>query len=468
VCIQCGPGRFGATGTPLTVNTCSGPCSAGYACPAGSTNNTAIVCVAGQYSVASSGSCTQCPAGTYGTGDGLSACTGVCSAGFACPAGSTTPTATECPAGQYSTEGAASCIPCPSGSYGETPRLSTAVEACNGTCAPGYACGPGSTNGTASPCPAGQYSTEGASTCLPCPAGRYGGAPAMPNSSCTGGCSPGFTCPAGSTNGTASACPAGQYSTEGASTCLLCPAGRFGGAPAMPNSSCTGGCDAGRYGALPGLVSSGCSGQCSPGYVCSVGSVVDTALACPPGTFSPTGAVVCTPCDSGFYAGEFARPTPCVLPCPIGSWCPPGTSTPRQCPAGRYGAAARLTTENCTCLKSEVHCVSRSGDAPLGCLSRGVGKAGGWGIECPSLPRPPFLCARYGSVSCWLLLRTGRRGASPVSPRCVVVGRGGEGWDEADDAVPCAQGVTSSCTQAVVAVSPALVVHVRLVKRPWV
>ncbi len=51
----------------------------------------------------------------------------------------------------------------------------------------------------------------------------------------------GFACLAGSSNGTASICPAGQFSTAGSSVCITC--------------------DAGRYGATPGLQSSGCSGR---------------------------------------------------------------------------------------------------------------------------------------------------------------------------------------------------------------
>ncbi len=62
--------------------TCDGLCSPGYACPAGSTasNTPANVCPSGTYSLAGASVCTNCPAGTYGSFSGLSAatCTGMC------------------------------------------------------------------------------------------------------------------------------------------------------------------------------------------------------------------------------------------------------------------------------------------------------------------------------------------------------------------------------------------------------
>jgi hypothetical protein len=48
----------------LSTPACAGNCSAGYACPAGSTSSSAVMCVAGQYSSSGAGSCTQCPSPT--------------------------------------------------------------------------------------------------------------------------------------------------------------------------------------------------------------------------------------------------------------------------------------------------------------------------------------------------------------------------------------------------------------------
>jgi hypothetical protein len=57
-CVTCPPGVFGNV-TGLTTSACSGTCPAGFACPAGSTNATAMPCVSGQYSLAGAGNCSD-------------------------------------------------------------------------------------------------------------------------------------------------------------------------------------------------------------------------------------------------------------------------------------------------------------------------------------------------------------------------------------------------------------------------
>lgn len=135
-----------------TAATCTGACTAGYACPNGSTNATAFLCPAGQYSLAAAGLCSPCPAGLYGSTPGMAsaACTGACLAGYACPEGSPNATAVTCPPGAYSGSGASSCSLCGPGLYGASAAQSSAL--CSGTCAPGFACVPGSTNATAAAC----------------------------------------------------------------------------------------------------------------------------------------------------------------------------------------------------------------------------------------------------------------------------------------------------------------------------
>jgi hypothetical protein len=71
-CFQCGAGRWGGTTTALG-SVCSGNCTAGYSCPAGSTNATAVRCPVGTYSAAGAAACAACPAGSTGT------CTGAAS-----------------------------------------------------------------------------------------------------------------------------------------------------------------------------------------------------------------------------------------------------------------------------------------------------------------------------------------------------------------------------------------------------
>ena len=231
----------------------------------------AVPCPVGQYSeltgdggVASA--CTPCPGGTYGTVGGL--CLGNCSAGYACPAGSTNGTAVLCGPGQFSGPGQGACTLCGAGRYAPTAGASN----CSRRCSPGYACALGSTNGTAAACPAGRYSAAGAGVCTGCPAGRFGtvSAQSVLAVACPGLCGLGFFCPPGSTSPTAMPCPPGTYTdTFESSRCTLCPAGTpYSGAGATsagsclacgpgvvvvaaPNTTRTAGCDSGLVAAFP-------------------------------------------------------------------------------------------------------------------------------------------------------------------------------------------------------------------------
>ena len=164
-CQPCPAGLYGST-AGLVSSTCTGPCTAGYTCPSGSSSPTASICAAGTYSLASSASCTSCPAGTYGSVSGLSsaACSGSCYAGYTCAAGSTSATSVQCPAGWYSLAGSGVCTACPAGTYGAVAGLT--IAACSGACA----------------------------------VGRFGANTNQTTSTCDGACLVEYTCAAGSTD----------------------------------------------------------------------------------------------------------------------------------------------------------------------------------------------------------------------------------------------------------------------------
>jgi hypothetical protein len=81
------------------------------------------------------------------------------------------------------------------------------------------------------PCDLGRYaSTPGQTTSQcqgPCNPGRFGPTVGQTSLTCTGQCVAGYTCPAGSTNGTVTPCPKGYYCLAGAATPTLC-AGKVG------------------------------------------------------------------------------------------------------------------------------------------------------------------------------------------------------------------------------------------------
>jgi hypothetical protein len=143
---------------------------------------------------------------------------------------------------------------------------------CDGACTvPGRYCPAGSSDASGAPCPAGSFSTTGAGACTPCPAGQYGSTTALSTAACSGQCSAGYACPAGSLTPAplGSACQLGKYSLSGAAVCTNCSIGLYGSSTGLTTASCSGPCAAGTYGATTGLTSSGCTGPCSPGKDCA-------------------------------------------------------------------------------------------------------------------------------------------------------------------------------------------------------
>ncbi len=349
-CSSCAAGRFGATAA-MNTSACSGNCTAGYSCPLWSTNGTVSVCPVGQFSNSGAPTCSVCAAGLFGAVAAIntSACSGNCTAGYACPAGSTNATVSPCPVGRYSLSGAGLCqvcaagrygalslmtnasctAACPAGTFGSASGLSTSV--CSGNCTAGYACPTGSTSATAVQCPPGSYSLVGAGACEPCPGGRFGASAALSSSVCTGTCTAGYFCPAGSTSPTQGTCPPGQYSIAGAASCTNCSAGR--------------------YGASPGTNTPSCDAVCNPGYVCPPGSIMGAPPGgqCPAGQYAFTGALVCANCTAGYACvSGSGLPSPGANVCPAGRWSVAGAVSCTDCAAGYVGTTAGASNANCS------------------------------------------------------------------------------------------------------------------------
>ena len=97
------------------------------------------LCPVGHYCVG--GTAVPCPAGRYGGVQGLQTaeCEGACLPGEHCPAGAARPVL--CPKGRYCPDGY-TASPCPAGRYGA--RMGLSSEACTGLCEAGYYCPAGS------------------------------------------------------------------------------------------------------------------------------------------------------------------------------------------------------------------------------------------------------------------------------------------------------------------------------------
>jgi hypothetical protein len=207
-CFKCAAGRWGSIGQ---TGPCVLPCDAGHECPEGATSAKARPCQAGRFSGEGAGECTLCAAGRWSNSTALPApCEANCTAGYACPAGSTNRTAAECQPGKYSLTGSGVCTPCQAG------RWSSATArwyACDLPCREGHQCPEGSR--VEDECPAGYYSNSNASECGVCPAGKYSLIKASVCNSCSAGK---YSSRNGSTECTD--CPMGKYSSgSGASVC---------------------------------------------------------------------------------------------------------------------------------------------------------------------------------------------------------------------------------------------------------
>ncbi len=319
-----------------------------------------------------------CPAGRYNDISGSSKCK-LCPAGYICPQvfdatspfqllGSLAPEA----CGGFS-------VYCPAGAWVRTP-----VQ-------PGFYTIGGGEDGrnrhSEAIAPIGYYAQEGKT--FACPPGRYGSRPGLRDATCSGTCSAGYYCNAGSTTPKQHACGSKLlYCPEGSSAPLrvklpgrnasvtvadasrpamytvdrslddskssipfrekelICPVGHFCVAGARKK------CPAGRFGDREGQHSPLCSGQCRAGYFCPEGSIKNNQLKCgedfesPESVYCPKGSAEPILADAGhFTSGDSLATRSAQHPCPPGSFCRSGTSIP--CPQGRYGARSQSVDPTC-------------------------------------------------------------------------------------------------------------------------
>ena len=193
-------GLTAKAGRYVNGTTCSA-CAAGTYTSSATTATSCTPAAAGYY-VSGTGATSQtaCPAGTYGSTTGLtsSACSGKCTAGYYCPAASTSATQNECTAGNYCPAGAGAETSCATVggklyvnsaaksdaatdcyiSLASKVYLASATSTSTTTCTAGYYCPGGNfyysssaTNQGRSSCTGTTYSGSGAASCSDCPSG---------------------------------------------------------------------------------------------------------------------------------------------------------------------------------------------------------------------------------------------------------------------------------------------------------
>ena len=124
VAFACAAGRYGRYALE-TSPLCTGPCAAGYTCPAGSVSSYAVPC---------GSAAVYCPTGSAAPLPAAPGCFTVGGDG----AGTTRSAQVLCPAGSWCAGGVPTL--CAAGTYGGAPGLGSA--ACSGVCAAGFACPP--------------------------------------------------------------------------------------------------------------------------------------------------------------------------------------------------------------------------------------------------------------------------------------------------------------------------------------
>ncbi|XP_053503064.1 signal peptide, CUB and EGF-like domain-containing protein 1 [Ictalurus furcatus] len=217
----------------------------------------------------------ECDGGHYCAYQNATSVSGLCSAGYYCIRGNTSPQPLTlstgdggpCPAGHFCLEGTRDPQPCPAGTFSNRTKL-TSEDKCV-PCSPGHYCDTPGLTAPKGECWEGFYCSQGA---------------LLPNSLIRdhrgGPCPAGYFCPRGSS--VPQSCPHGSISNnEGQASCSPCPRGYY----CLAYSSITEGRD------------------CPVGHYCPTGTSLKNQYPCPAGTINPYtrmgSADDCLPCTPG-------------------------------------------------------------------------------------------------------------------------------------------------------------------------
>ena len=375
--------------------------------------------------------CIACDPGKYCSVEGLTAPQGLCSPGWYCIEGATSPQPDsfnpdqggQCLPGEYCPEGSFTPMHCDPGFYCSMPGLSNVT----GPCSAGHYCIEGSfsadptDNVVGGICPPGNYCPAQSVLPLKCPPGTYldsvGNSMRSHCKHCKSGsycgssglslpeglCREGFYCPGGQTTPTPNEyiCVAGHFCGSGSSTPVRCPSGTY--QDEMGMASCKV-CLAGYFcnSSMEPVINF--DGRlCPEGYYCPNGTEFAMEYPCPLGSFSNLTGLVskdeCQPCLPGQYCSSLALTSPvgsCLAGyycqqgatsptplqgvnaniCPQGSFCPVKSSQPNPCPVGTFSNVTGVQSiEECSYCTGGYACTTTGLTAPdMECIE---------GYHCP-------------------------------------------------------------------------------------
>lgn len=325
----CAAGTYCMSPSQLTP----GRCPAGYFCPAGSIQP--AVCAAGNFSLAQSSLCQQCPVGRFGNTVGANQpdCTGACvaSVNFQCLAGMTASTGVACPTGTVSPGGVGAVCAAPTNSDEYVLRaLYTATGGKSWRNSAGWT---GTTNSTVRRMATASVCTWAGVVCNS--AGRVTGL-LLANNNLTGTI-PAFLSALDALselqlggNALSGSIPSTLASLPLLRSLNLCGNNLEGDIPLALQSS-TAASSTGVPLSL-NVTLAQCGTPCAEGFVCPTGSIFPRARPCPAGYSCPTNTTTITP----------------------NNFCPPGTfsqgnaSACIACPPGRFGATSGAQSPQCS------------------------------------------------------------------------------------------------------------------------
>ena len=367
--VQCPAGTF-SNDIDLSEVAEWSPCPTGKYCPIGTTDPSANDWDAGYFCVKGSG--VKNPStDTYTLGSEIN---GKCPQGYYCLAGTVSPT--PCPIGTYNPSDnkgtLADWVAWPAGRYWDEMGIDgTTIN--SKLCTQGYLCISGSTTPTPSDgtkgkrCDPGYYCLQGATSQVQWPAGSYEPRDGTYSSSCQT-CPAGYYCPLGAT--TPTICPILKYCPAGSGTPTVCPNGRYNDdQTGLEASTQCKECTSGYYCQNGAIVD-----RWTSGYFCDTGATAldDSNKACPVGYYCPdytsadckTVDTDCNACaDSTWqkqkcwlfpirWPDNYIRTTTgakvktdCTV-CPNGYYWLSGSNTKKICPRGFYcvpGATQKVT-----------------------------------------------------------------------------------------------------------------------------
>ena len=319
-------------------------CPQGATCAAGSLYP--LLCEPGTYNdqYQQAGNCSSCTENHFCPGIGQQVVNDnqVCSPGFYCDQGKSTPTPTDgyCDEGEFCT-GDASPESCFEGSIGTAQWLESSTDCTQ--CPGGHFCDATITMWT------DIWSSTGYSEDNRCTEGYYCKSGCrVPEPQSSQDCDRSISLTGGQCRSTEKYCP------EATMDQIICPENTYRKSDSLVCTDCEQGyyCTQGRRSSCPRghYCPGGQSGKipCEPGTFSRTSAAVDstTCIPCTAGYFCPEyGMSILTnefKCDEGFFCGEgtkYKRPkTDGTLrgPCPKGTYCVQGSAVPTECDVGKF------------------------------------------------------------------------------------------------------------------------------------